>query len=241
MGQTTPGDGFKVVYVARFREGMPRDEAREYWTDVHAPMADALPDMYRYVQSHVVGAIGAQGLKPGASVPFDGYSCEWWRDRAAFEAGMKTDVWRRIVDDGPEVFEPASLEGMSAALEERVIRDGPTSPYKVVWFANFKPGMSLEEASGHWLNVHAPIALRAPGIDRYVQNLVVGSIGTDGVTDGHVGFRGFSECWYADEAAYVRSQESEAWDELYRDGFNFLDVEGLEGMSAILEERVIKA
>src|SRR4051812_7088030 len=56
MGETTPGDGFKVVYVARFREGMAREEARSYWTDVHAPMADALPDMYRYVQSHVVGA-----------------------------------------------------------------------------------------------------------------------------------------------------------------------------------------
>jgi len=87
-------------------------------------MADALPDMYRYVQSHVVGAIGAQGLKPGASVPFDGYSCEWWRNRASFEAGMETDVWRRIVDDGPEVFDPASLEGMSAALEERVRNPG---------------------------------------------------------------------------------------------------------------------
>ena len=233
-------EGFKVVYVARFREGMPHQEARDYWTDVHAPMADALPDMYRYVQSHVVGAIGAQGLKPGASVPFDGYSCEWWRDRASFEAGMKTDAWRRIVDDGPEVFDPASLDGMCAALQERVIRDGPTSPYKVVWFANFKPGMSLQEASEHWLDVHAPIALRAPGIDRYVQNLAVASMNLEGIVDELPAFDGFSECWYADRDAYLRSQESEAWDELAADGSNFLRMDALEGMSAVLEERVIR-
>src|SRR4051794_32071292 len=107
--------------------------------------------------------------------------------------------------------------------------------------ARFREGMPREEAHDLWTDVHAPMGVALPDMYRYVQSHVVGAIGTDGVTDGHVGFRGFSECWYADEAAYVRSQESEAWGELYQDGFNFLDVEGLEGMSAILEERVIKA
>jgi uncharacterized protein (TIGR02118 family) len=120
------------------------------------------------------------------------------------------------------------------------MRDGPTTPYKVVWFARFHDGITLADAADHWLNVHGPIALRAPGIDRYVQNLVVNSIGMEGVSDDPVKFHGFSECWYADEAAYLRSQESEAWDELFQDGFNFLDMEGLEGMSAVLEERAIK-
>jgi uncharacterized protein (TIGR02118 family) len=226
---------FKAVYVARFRADKPREEARHHWTYVHGPMADALPDMRRYVQNHVVGAIGAQGLRDGA-VGFDGYACESWTDQAAFDAGMETEAWATIVDDGPVLFDVDSLDGMCASVQERVIIDGPTSPYKVVWFARFKPGMDAAEAAEHWLDVHAPIACRAPGIDRYVQNLVVGPIaGGD-----HVAFDGFSECWYADEAAYVRSQESAAWDELREDGGTFLDMAGLEGMSAVLEERVIK-
>ena len=42
---------------------------------------------------------------------------------------------------------------------------------------------------------------------------------------------------------YVRRlvpQESDAWDELAADGFTFLRMDALEGMSAVLEERVIR-
>ena len=100
------------------------------------------------------------------------------------------------------------------------MRDGPRSPYKVVWFAKFREGMPRDEAVAHWRDVHAPIALRAPGIDRYVQNLAVASMNLEGIVDELPAFDGFSECWYADRDAYLRSQESEAWDELAADGFN---------------------
>ena len=29
---------FKVAWVARFREGMTREQGSAYWTDVHAPL-----------------------------------------------------------------------------------------------------------------------------------------------------------------------------------------------------------
>ena len=56
----------------------------------------------------------------------------------------------------------------------------------------------------------------------------------ESATEDPVRFDGFSECWYADEAAYVRSQQSAAWDELFQDGFNFLDMEALEANLALL-------
>jgi hypothetical protein len=62
----------------------------------------------------------------------------------------------------------------------------------------------------------------------------------EGIVDELPAFDGFSECWYADRDAYLRSQESEAWDELAADGANFLRMDALEGMSAVLEERVIR-
>jgi uncharacterized protein (TIGR02118 family) len=133
-----------------------------------------------------------------------------------------------------------SMDGMSAVLDERIMRDGPTSPFKVVWFAKFRDDVPRQAAADHWRDVHGAIALRVPGIDRYVQNLSVAAFGLDGVLDEMPAFDGFSECWYADRDAYLRSQESPEWDELYADGFNFLDVAALEGMSAVLEERVIR-
>jgi uncharacterized protein (TIGR02118 family) len=229
----------KVVWVARLRQDRPREEMRAYWTETHGPLGLRVESMRSYVQNHVVGAIGAQG-ESTADVAFDGYSVHEYDDRAAFEAALASPEFADIGEDGVNVFEMDSMDGMSGVLEERVMRDGPRSPYKVVWFARFREGMPRDEAVAHWRDVHAPIALRAPGIDRYVQNLAVASMNLEGIVDELPAFDGFSECWYADRDAYLRSQESEAWDELAADGANFLRMDALEGMSAVLEERVIR-
>jgi uncharacterized protein (TIGR02118 family) len=229
----------KVVWVARLRADRPRDEMRAYWTETHGPIGLRADGIRSYVQSHVVGAIGAQG-ESTAQVAFDGYSVHEYDDRAAFAATMASPEWDDVVADGANVFSMESMDGMTAALEERVMRDGPRSPYKVVWFAKFRDDVPRQVAADHWRDVHGAIALRVPGIDRYVQNLAIGSLGAAGVEDELPAFDGFSECWYADRDAYLRSQESPEWDELVTDGFEFLDMGALEGMSAVLEERVIR-
>jgi uncharacterized protein (TIGR02118 family) len=232
---------YKVVWVARLRSDRPREEMRTYWTETHGrEIGCRIEPMRSYVQNHVVGAIGAQGVSD-AEVAFDGYSVHEYDDRATFEAALRSPAFADVVEDGPNVFEMGSMDGMSAVLDERIMRDGPTSPFKVVWFAKFRADIPRQAAADHWRDVHGPIALRVPGIDRYVQNLSVAAFDLDGEIDGELpAFDGFSECWYADHDAYLRSQESPEWDELYADGFNFLDVAALEGMSAVLEERVIR-
>jgi uncharacterized protein (TIGR02118 family) len=231
---------FKAVWVARFREGMTREEGSAYWTDVHAPIGLRVAALRSYVQNHVVGTIGAAGLIDAAPA-FDGYASEWSDDREAFETMLTTPEWAAVMEDGPKVFDPGSLDGMSSVVEQRVLLDGPRSPFKVAWFARFHPELTRSEASDYWLNVHGPIALEAGGFDRYVQNLVVGSISPEGVGDEPVRYDGFSECWFASEEAYVRAVSTEGWARLVEDGPNLLDMAALEsGMSVVLEERVIK-
>ncbi len=231
---------FKVVWVARFREGLTREEGGRYWTEVHAPLGLRAPHFVGYVQNHVRGAIGAGNVIEDGEVAFDGYSCEWWTDEAGFRESIASPEWRAVVEDGARVFDPGSLRGMCGVLEERVMRAGPAGPFKVVWFARFRPDVPRAEASEHWLRRHGPIALRVESIDRYVQNLVVAPLGATGVDhDVEMAFDGFSECWFADRDAFVRSVESDAWAELVEDGHAFLDMGALAGMSAILEERTI--
>ena len=126
------------------------------------------------------------------------------------------------------------LEGMSAQLREHVVIDGPQSPFKVVWVCRFKPGMDRAAADAHWQNVHGAIFKRSVDIDRYVQNHVVGAL------PGHdePGFDGFSECWFKDEAQFMRAIESDAWAAAVADGDNVFDMSQLWG--AVLEERVFK-
>lgn len=231
-------DQVKAAYVARFRPGLTREQAGRYWTDVHAPMADGLRDMVRYVQSHVTGAIDAAH---GDAPDFDGYACEWWRDRASFEAGMRTPQWREIVEDGPKVFDASSLQGRSVVVRERVVREGPTAPYKLAFFVRFKDGLDPSAAARHWLNVHGPLALRQPEVVRYVQNLVVGSIAADGaITPQRARFDGLAELWFEDEEAWRSCHRTPAADAVDRDRFEFLDMSAAANMRAAVAERVIK-
>jgi uncharacterized protein (TIGR02118 family) len=230
----------KVVWVARFKRGMSAEEGSRYWTEVHAPLGLKAPHFVGYVQNHVRGAIGAGSAVTAGDVAFDGYSCEWWTDEAGFRESLASPEWKAVVEDGANVFDPDSLRGMCGVLEERVMRKGPAGPFKVVWFARFRSDVPRDEASEHWRRRHGPIALRVPWIDRYVQNLVTSPLGADGVDDDvEMAFDGFSECWFADREAFQRSLEAEPWAELIEDGYTFLDMDALVGMSAILEERVI--
>jgi uncharacterized protein (TIGR02118 family) len=230
---------FKVVYVARFRPDRPKADVSRHWTDVHGPLGLALPGFVGYTQNHMKGSIGPAGFVD-AELPFDGYACEWWKDRPTFDAGMQSPEWDACVEDGFLIFDKTFFQGMSATIDQRIMREGPRSPFKVVWFARFRPDVDRDEANEHWANVHGPIALRSPEIDRYVQNVVTGSLVAGKVVDEPAAFDGFSECWFPDEAAYVRAMESDVWAELVEDGQSFLDMAALTGMSGVIDERIIR-
>ena len=51
---------YKVVWVMKFRKDGPRQPADDHWTNVHGPLFHDVP-IDRYVQNHVVSAIGAEG------------------------------------------------------------------------------------------------------------------------------------------------------------------------------------
>ncbi|HEY1774848.1 MAG TPA: EthD domain-containing protein [Solirubrobacteraceae bacterium] len=231
------GERLKAIYVARFREDMTREAGGRYWTDVHAPMADALDGMVGYVQSHVVGPV-AGGEDSAEAIGFDGFACEWWRDRPTFEAGMSSEAWAVIVADGPEFLETASLGGMSGVVSERVLVDGPPGPYKLAYFVRFREGMDIGEAEAGWLAVGGPLGADQRGLVRHIQNLVVGSLGAGGVIGSQrAGFDGLAELWFEDGAAARECEAALAGGALER--LEFLEPWPGASMCARVGERVI--
>jgi uncharacterized protein (TIGR02118 family) len=227
---------YEVVWFARLRRDRAREDMRRYWTETHGALGLRVAELRSYVQNHVVA--GTRG-GDARDVPFDGYSVHEYDDRSSFEAALASPIFAEIVEDGANVFEMESMDGMSAALERRVIRDGPRSPCKAVFLAKFRGDLARQEAAAHWRDVHGPLALEVPGIDRYVQHVAVAAIDGGGATDALPRFDGFSECWFADAGAFERAVASPEWARLAADGANFMDVDALRGMSALVEERVI--
>jgi uncharacterized protein (TIGR02118 family) len=232
---------YKVAWIARYTASKPKAEADRYWAEVHGPLFAKVPGVQRYVQSHVTGPLpSVDGALPSASDEgsyFDGYSCAWFADRAAFEAAVRSPEWQAVVDDSPNVFDDAWFDGMSAHIDEVVQIEGDPGPYKAVWIVNFRDGMTKQAADDHWRTVHGPIFHGLP-IDRYVQNHVAGAIGRDGQSDGDVRFSGFSECWFADEAQLLAALGSPGWAAAGADSPNVFDDSRMYG--AVLREIAVK-
>jgi hypothetical protein len=225
---------YKVAWIARFHPDLTKEEGHRRWADVHGPLAAAIPGLERYVQSHVVGGLPRVSGVAQEEPQFDGYSCGWWADRAAFEASMGTPEWAAMVQDGDGLWDRPFLTRMSGQVEEVPMIEGPSSPCKAVWVVRFRPGMTREEGRAYWRTVHGPI-FAGLDIDRYLQNHVVGPIAEPG---SEVGFDGFSECWFQDEDALQAAITSAAWAEAREDGPRVFDVTRLWG--AVLEDVVVK-
>ena len=223
---------FKAVWFARFPEGMTREEGRRYWAEHHGPLA-ARSGIERYVQNHVLGPVPTVSGVPDETTHFDGYSCGWWSDRAAYEATLASPAWRAVQADGGNVFDMSWLAGMSAEIREHTVIEGPSSPFKVVWICRFRAGLDPAEGHRYWEEVHGPI-FKPLDIDRYVQNHVAGPLSED----DRPGFDGFSECWFRDEEQFLRAVQSPEWAEAVVDGREFLDMSELWG--AVLGERLVK-
>ena len=92
---------------------------------------------------------------------------------------------------------------------------------KLVYCITRKPGLSIEEFSDYWEQVHGPIGRRIPGLRRLVQSHAVAQ------PDGFPGarFDGVAELWFDDLAAIEAARQSPEWRASTEDEANFIDPE----------------
>jgi uncharacterized protein (TIGR02118 family) len=230
----------KVVWVARFRDGVPRHEAQRHWLETHAELGARVPGLVRYTQNHVVGPLPVGSGPLEEQVRFDGYSLGWFADAAAYDAAIRSPEWRAQFADRDNVFDIAFFDGSRCVVEERLLRDGPATPLKVAWFVRFAPGRERAELREHWANVHGPLSLELPGLRRYVQNHPLEAVADEGRTGTLEGmrFEAFSEAWWDDRAAFDVAMASPERAPMAADGDRLWDRSTF--WAAFVEEHTIK-
>ena len=90
---------------------------------------------------------------------------------------------------------------------------------KLVYCITRRRGMTLEEFSRYWRDVHGPIGRRIPGLRRLVQSHPV-ALPPDMDPPG---FDGMAELWFDGMAAFEAARGSPEWRASSADEANFID------------------
>lgn len=98
-----------------------------------------------------------------------------------------------------------------------------------------RDGMTHEQFVRHWVEVHAPLAHRVPGLRRYVQSHILEERKRPDIPSIDVEVDGIAELWYDDRDAMARALATPEARALHADGALFIG----RIKTFTVEERVI--
>lgn len=202
-----------VQYFIARKAGMDEAEFHRYWRETHAPLAAGIPQLRRYLQSHRIAA-------PNNNSSHDGAAEIWFDSLEALAAFVNSPEYRNgAFKDEPNFVDLARVERMTT--RDYVLNDGPAggSLVKGIWQLPRKPGMSLGRFRKYWLEVHGPLALKLPGLGRYVQSHLI----DEAYRYADPRFDGVAQLWFASAEAMAAAFASPAGKALAADGAEFID------------------
>jgi uncharacterized protein (TIGR02118 family) len=98
-----------------------------------------------------------------------------------------------------------------------------------------KDGMTREQFTRHWLEIHAPLARPVPGLRRYVQSHILEEFKRADIPTSAVQVDGIAELWFDDRPSMERALASPQVAALHADGALFIGA----NKTFVVEEKVI--
>ncbi len=180
------------------KEEISRDQFHKHWEEVHAPLAQQIKVLRRYVQSHRI----AEPVPGFDQFPYEGAAEIWFDDVDAIaHLGDNPDYINGALADEPNFIDQSKLRFL--ATREEVVIPGPkierdTPLLKAIFLLKRRTDLGVSEFQKYWLEGHAPQIPRDAGILRYVQcHQIPETYETDTPA-----FDGVAELCFADLAAF---------------------------------------
>jgi uncharacterized protein (TIGR02118 family) len=104
----------KMIFGAKRKAGMSREEFGRYWTTVHAEKAKKVPGIRRYVINLAPDLSGS-----GAELPYDGFAEVWFASEEAMRASARSPETQVVLDDEENLFDTSTR--FHVIVEEHVM------------------------------------------------------------------------------------------------------------------------
>lgn len=204
-------------FLIKRKDGLSRQEFSDHWRNVHAPLALKVPGVRRYVQNHTPPIVSK-------NPSHDGIVELWLDSREAVTAAFNSPAYRQgAYVDEPNFVNVKDVTRLQTA--DQVMLDGAPigkdeELVKRVSFIKRKAGMSPEEFSQYWRDVHGPLALKIPGLRRYVQCHVLPEV----YEQEEPAYDGVAQLWFDTMADLEYAMNSPEYKEgAQSDGPQFVD------------------
>jgi len=105
---------YKLIFGAKRKPGMSREEFGRYWTTVHAEKAKRVPGIGRYVINLAPDLSGG-----GRELPYDGFAEVWFESEEAMRLSGRSAEARVTLDDEQNLFDLSTR--FSVIVQEHVM------------------------------------------------------------------------------------------------------------------------
>jgi uncharacterized protein (TIGR02118 family) len=91
---------YKMIFGAKRRPGLSREEFGRYWTTVHAEKAKKVPGIARYVINLAPDLSGS-----GREMRYDGFAEVWFESEEAMRESAASPELRAVLEDEKNLFD----------------------------------------------------------------------------------------------------------------------------------------
>jgi uncharacterized protein (TIGR02118 family) len=198
-----------------------------YWAESHGPLFANTKHLRRYVQHLTLPEAYDYAGLPAPT--FDGASMFWYDDLDAMRNPSDTPeavaLRQAVGADDRQLFDridewPRHQKRASVVATEHVIIDGETAPsmVKLIFVVTRMPGLTHPEFFKHWLEDHAALAVKVPGVRRYVQNHAI----LEALTVRPMTHDGWIEMWFDDLESMRQAMVTPEWEAVKADSRTML-------------------
>jgi uncharacterized protein (TIGR02118 family) len=107
---------YKMIFGAKRKAGMSREDFGRYWTTTHAEKAMKVPGIARYVINLAPDLSGS-----GREMPYDGFAEIWFESEEAMRNSARSPEIRVVLADEENLFDLSTR--FSVIVQEHVMID----------------------------------------------------------------------------------------------------------------------